>query len=76
MEETIEIEGILKDIDITISLRSGVTDLKNLQKLMKVLTTSSTSLKELKIVNTESEINVKSTANGKLTVLKSTLRIE
>jgi hypothetical protein len=76
MEETIEIEGILKDIDITISLRSGVTDLKNLQKLMKVITTSSTSLKELKIVNTETEINVKSTANGKLTVLKSVLRIE
>jgi hypothetical protein len=66
----------LKDVDIIITLRSGGTDLDILQKLMKAISASSTSLVNTKVVTTEVEIKVNTSSSGKLSTLFTKLRIE
>lgn len=65
----------LEDVDIIIVIRSGKTDLSELQKLMNAIVASSTSLVDTKIVLTESEAMIRNTPSGSFAKLSSTLFI-
>jgi len=64
-----EVGRHLVDVDLIIHLRSGQTELSQLQKLMKAIVASSTSLTGDELVLIESEMNVKTTSSGRLTNL-------
>lgn len=68
-KEGIRSGDFLKDVDIMITLRSGSTDLKDLQKLIQALSASVNALVDTRIVTTETEMKVKQTSQGKLTSL-------
>jgi len=75
MENT-EIEDLeSSDIDILLTLRSGKTSLKELQKLKQVIMTSITSL-GLKAVLTEEELRFIHKPVGDLAAIKSSFHIE
>jgi len=56
----------LKDVEITICIRSGHTDLVILSKLLQVVKTSVASAIDTEIVMAEMEQKVKITPEGKL----------
>jgi len=77
MEEKKRQSGdFLKDVEITISLRSGGTDISELKKLIQAFSASVTSLVDTKIVTTETEMKVKTTPKGRLSSISTFLYIE
>lgn len=61
---------IAKDVEVTIILRSGQTDLKNLMKLMKSVKDLSNLSIDSEIVLTETEMRITSTQGKDLTVIR------
>lgn len=65
-ESEVKSGDFLKDVEITICIRSGHTDLVILNKLLQVVKTSVASAIDTEIVMTEMEQKVKTTPEGKL----------
>lgn len=74
-EEKMRSGDFLADIDINIILRSGSTDIRDLEKLRQAFVASITSLVDTKVVTTETEMKINTNSERKLTVISTSLRI-
>lgn len=60
----------LSDVEITLTVRSGKTDLSSLKKLIQAFSASVTSLVDTKIVLTENDVHVNNTSDKILITLR------
>lgn len=74
-ESKVQFKDPLKDVEITIHIRSGHTDLVDLNKLLQVIKTSVASVQVTEIVVAELERKVKVTPVGELYSVQCKLTI-
>lgn len=74
-ESKVQFKDSLKDVDITIHIRSGHTELVDLNKLLQVIKTSVASVQVTELVVTELERKVKLTPRGELYSVQCKLTI-
>lgn len=74
-EGKVQFKDSLKDVEITIHIRSGHTDLVDLNKLLQVIKTSVASVQVTEIVVAELERKAKFTPAGELYSVQCKLTI-